>query len=318
MVVSAPSLALANVRVVTPINQITEQDKGSFFTVQGEITSVRPFRSGMRYTLRDDTGPITLVMFERALKQVRKPELLQEGAIVRATGKVDFYRQEKQIVPVRGTDVLVVTPTVPLPVTPIGAITADDDEKRVRVVGEVIGAQPFASGFKFTLRDSSGEIPLTLFENVYDALEDPSAIHVGAVLTATGRVNVYRNKPELILNSPSGVALAQPSTREVRPYRLGQLSGNDHNAVVRVQGSVYRIDALEGGDLNVFLQDDTGVQIVHLHKTVAERADLKEGDALEVIGRVRAVRRRGITIEVSLPTDITKLTQPAPDATPQP
>jgi len=52
----------ATAPVVTPIADITEQHKGQFFTVQGEVTSARAFRSGMRYTVRDDSGPITLAL----------------------------------------------------------------------------------------------------------------------------------------------------------------------------------------------------------------------------------------------------------------
>lgn len=307
--VLSPAVAQADVRTVTPVGQISEQDKGTFVTVQGEITAARSFSRGVRYTLRDESGAITLVLFERALKQLLDPQSLREGAVVRATGKVDFYRKQKQIVPVRGTDVTVVAAAQSLAVTPLGEIGVDDDEKRVRVVGEVIDAWPFASGFKFALRDTSGEITLTIFEQEYDALRMPEAINVGAILTVTGRVNVFRNKPELILSSSANVEVAQPARREVRQYALGPLSGNDHNAVVRVVGRVYRVDPLEDGGRNVLLYDETGVQIVHLPPTVAKRVTLVEGDAAAVIGRVRAVRRRGITIEVSLPSDVIK--QPA-------
>ena len=61
--------ARASEKIVVPISQVSAAQKGQFVTVQGEIAEERAFKAGMRYRLRDGDAAITLVLFDRALKQ---------------------------------------------------------------------------------------------------------------------------------------------------------------------------------------------------------------------------------------------------------
>lgn len=290
-------------KVVTPIDKITTEYKGKFATVQGKVAGERAFKSGMRYMVQDDTGKITLVLFDRELKQVPKREQLAEGAMVNATGKIDFFNEEAQIVPIRGTDVIVIAPAPVISPTAIGKISAADRDKLVKVVGAVTEASNFSAGFKLVLNDGTGQIAVTLFENAFDSLAKPADVNVGATLTVTGRVEEFNGELELIPSSGRHVVVSAPPKREVKAYKLGAITGNDHNAVVQIEGQVAAVDKFENG-LDVLVKDDSGAQTARLWNVVAERAPLKVGDSVRVVGRVRAAKNKGITIDVAMPSDV--------------
>jgi len=295
--------AYAAEKVVTPIGKIAAEHKGKFVTIQGVVLSERRFKSGMRYLVGDDTGKITLVLFDRELKQAPGPDRLIEGATVNVTGKVDFFNKEAQIVPVRGTDVLIVKPAPPVRSLVIGALSPADVDKVVAVQGAVTEAANFSAGFKFRLSDDTGQVTVTIFENVFDSLARPEQLNVGATLSVTGKVNVFGGAMEIAPASAGRIRVVAPPIREVRPYALSQIGGNDHNAVVRVVGEIASIEAFDNGS-DLLIRDETGVQRLRLYQVVAKRVRLKVGDRIEAIGRVNASKAKGIVIEVAVPADI--------------
>lgn len=291
-------------KIITPIEEITTELTGKFATVQGVVTGERRFKSGMRYTVSDDTGKITLVLFDRELKQAPKPDVLTEGATVSATGKVDFFNDEAQLVPIRGTDVIIVKSAPPVRALAINALSAADIDKTVAVRGSVTEALNFSAGFKLKLNDGTGQIAVTLFENVFDGLAKPEQINVGSTLTVTGKVNEFSGDLEIVPSTPNKIVVASPPSRGVQTYTLASITGNDHNAVVQVEGEIASLDKFENG-VDALLKDATGAQKVRLWQVVANRVTVKLGDKVNVIGRVKASRAKGVVIEVALPSDIT-------------
>lgn len=290
-------------KVVTPIGKITTEHKGKFVTIEGVIQSERRFKAGMRYVVSDDTGEITLVLFDRELKQAPGPDQLIEGATVNVTGKVDFFNKEAQIVPVRGTDVVIVKLAPPITSLAIGAVGSGDVGKTVLVQGVVVEASNFSAGFKLRLGDDTGQITVTIFENVFDALAKPEQVNVGATLSVTGEVNAFGGALEITPGSASRIRVVSPPARDVRQYALSQISDNDHNAIVRVIGEVARIEPFDNGS-EVLVKDATGAQRLRLYQVVARRVKLRVGDKIEAIGRVKASKTRGVAIEVALPSDV--------------
>jgi RecJ-like exonuclease len=296
--------AQAAEKTVTPISEITTKDTGETLTVEGEIAGSRTFKGGMRYTIKDDAGEITMVIFDRVLKQMPQRAGLLDGAVVNVTGKIDFFNEAAQIVPARKGDVVILTAAPQPEVFAIGELSAASVDKTVAVSGTVTEASNFSAGFKVKLNDGSGQIGVVLFENVFDALKAPANVNVGAVLSVTGKLNEYKDALEIAPASAETVAvIAAPAMRDVPTKTLGAINGNDHNAVVRVNGEVVAIDPFESG-VNVLLKDESGVQKLRLYNVVAERVKLSAGDNVSVIGRVVASRSRGIVIDVVMPGDI--------------
>ncbi|MCS7087158.1 MAG: hypothetical protein NZL91_00430 [Thermoflexales bacterium] len=315
-IVAAPTAQAAELPV-TPIAKLAAIEKGKLVAIQGTLVRETTFKSGVRYVVQDETGKATLVLFDRVLSRIEPRDHLGEGAVVRAVGKLDFYRKEVQVVPRRAQDVRILQPAPVAEPRAIGTLTLDDKGKRVRIAGRVLEARNYSNGFRFMLADESGSVTLTIPEKVYDDLAEPAALNVGAVLTVTGKVDSIGKDVEIILTAANGLRVAQPapSQREVRTYALGGMSGNDHNALVRVRGEVYSVEPFDDGVL-VLIQDGTGAQFLRLWRAVAERVSVQPGQTVEVIGRVRAQRRRGIFIEPALPHDVIVVVQSVATPTP--
>ncbi len=288
--------ARAAEKAITPIEKLTTEYAGKFVTVEGSITGLRKFKSGMRYTLDDGTGKVTLVLFDRELRQVPKRDQLSDGAKVNVTGKVDFFKEEAQIVPMRGTDVVVIAPAPVISPTAIRDVRKDTT---ALVQGLVTEATNFSAGFKLMINDGTGALNVTLFEDTFDALPDAARLNVGATLKVKGKVSDYRGALEIV---PDSVTVVETKPREVRKYDLSAISGNDHNAVVQIEGDIASMTPFADG-VDVLVTDAQGAQSVRLWNVVAKRVKLKVSDKVVVIGRVRA-NKKGITIDVAMPGDI--------------
>ena len=293
--------ARASEKIVVPISQVSAAQKGQFVTVQGEIAEERAFKAGMRYRLRDGDAAITLVLFDRALKQSPGIDQLLPGALVQAKGKVDVYRGEQQIVPVRGSDVRILRPAPPVPSARIGDLTPADDGRLVVLSGQLVGADSFSAGFKFQLDDGSGRIALTVFENVYDGLARPEQVNLGARVSVTGVLSLYKTALEVVPAAGARLQVLSPPVRQAEQRALASISDRDHGALVRVAASVVRLD--KRGE-EALIKDDTGVQKLRLKGAVAKRVALKPNDSIEAIGKVHFSRKQGTVIDVVLPTDI--------------
>ena len=291
----------AGEKVVIPISQVSAVPQGQFVTVQGEIAEERAFKTGMRYLLRDEGASVTLVLFDRALKQSPGIDRLLPGALVRVTGKVDTYRDERQIVPIRGSDVSILRPAPPVPFARIGDLTPADNGRLVVLSGQLVGADSFSAGFKFQLDDGSGRIALTMFENVYDGLARPEQVNLGARVSVTGTLSLYKTALEVVPAAGARLQVLSPPVRQAEQRALASISDRDRGALVRVVAGVVRLD--KRGE-EALIKDDTGVQKLRLKGAVAERVALKPNDRIEAIGKVHFSRKQGTVIDVVLPTDI--------------
>lgn len=195
----------------------------------------------------------------------------------------------------------------PPPIVPLGDISPTDEGKTLTVEGEVVGAENFASGFKLHVNDGTAQVVALIWANDWDHIYGSYHINVGAVVRVTGKVDVYRGRIEIVPKWGSDVKVVKWAKRNWRKYALGGMSGNDHNAVVWVEGRVADITpAADGAYLLIY--DETGAQKVHLYDVVARRIPRQEqlwvGQRVSIVGRVRARSRVGIEIVPALPHDV--------------
>jgi DNA/RNA endonuclease YhcR with UshA esterase domain len=98
-----PTQAIAFV----PMGQLTQADQGKLVSVRGKIVEVIKFSSGMKYRLDDGTGKVILLLWQEVFDQVPNRDKLVNGAQVSATGDVDVYRGDIEVIPRSGTSVKV-------------------------------------------------------------------------------------------------------------------------------------------------------------------------------------------------------------------
>ena len=98
-----PTLPPQNVSV----GQITLAYVGVTVIVEGAIQNSEDFSKGKRLTLADDTVSITLLLWQDVLDTIPNADQLVPGTRVRVTGKIDEYKGALEIVPQRGSDIVV-------------------------------------------------------------------------------------------------------------------------------------------------------------------------------------------------------------------
>jgi DNA/RNA endonuclease YhcR with UshA esterase domain len=99
-----------------PIGQVNAELIDRWLAVSGRVTGVSPFSAGVKYTLQDDSGQITLLLWQNLYEQLSNPDRLAVGATLRVQGQVAEYWGEMEILPQLPQDVSVLaTPPQPTP-----------------------------------------------------------------------------------------------------------------------------------------------------------------------------------------------------------
>ncbi len=197
-------------------------------------------------------------------------------------------------------------------VTPLAHISTADEGRQVTIQGTVVGADNFSAGFKLHVNDTTAQTVVLIWASDYDHLYNSYGLNVGAVVRVTGQVDVYDGQVEIVPERGSDVKIVTRASRDWRKYDLGALSGNDHNAIVWVEGKIADITPFEYGAY-LLIADATGAQKVKLYDVVARRIPRQDqlwiGQQVSIVGRVKARRRMGIEIVPALPHDVYIATQ---------
>ncbi len=201
---TAPPVTPRPTREPTPtpapraIGALTAADKDAAVTLNGTLTRANSFSQGMRYTLDDTTGKITLVIWSDVLAKIAFRDQLKVGAQARVTGKIDVYNDALEIIPANAdaVELIAAAPTQPIETRAIASIAARDVDQIVQVKGTIVDLADFSKGKYVTLQDDGGKIQITVFSDVLKTVGDNLAL--GATLTARGKVNLFRGKLEIV------------------------------------------------------------------------------------------------------------------------
>ena len=82
----------------TPIGLIGETVEGSVMTISGRLGSPRSVRSGVVYPVKDKTGSIQMLLWDKNVPGEYRNSLVT-GKTVTVTGTVKLYKGELEIVP---------------------------------------------------------------------------------------------------------------------------------------------------------------------------------------------------------------------------
>ena len=104
-------------RAEVAIGQLTADDLGQMVQVEGEVAEVVPFSKGMKYTLDDGTGTITLLLWQEIHEAVEDPAALTTTARLAVHGEVAEYQGNLELVPQFPSDIKVITAAKPVTFT---------------------------------------------------------------------------------------------------------------------------------------------------------------------------------------------------------
>ncbi|NJM41126.1 MAG: hypothetical protein HC853_10310 [Anaerolineae bacterium] len=178
--------------VIVPIGKIEKSQVGKYLTVKGKIKEASNFSVGFKFVLEDETGALNVTFFEKTWDTLPKPDLMQVGAVAQFTGRLDEYQGEYEIVPNRGRDALVITPTARTVISrELGSINNGDFGALVQVQGEVYSVETFDRGIDVIVFDKSGAQKVKLW-NVVAKRVAKDVLKKGTQVRVIGRVRNSR------------------------------------------------------------------------------------------------------------------------------
>ncbi len=183
---------------VLPIGEVDEAMGRA--RVRGLLTLWEGFKGGLRGSLEDESGAITLVLWESTYEALPNPRALDVGAAVEVEGTVKRYEGALEIVPGDPADLSILQEAPPIPLLTIQALSRADEGRVVRLIGVLGEPRPFSAGVKVTLDDGSGTLTLLLWSNVAEGVEPPPA--AGQTVDVVGIVHEYRDELEVIPRTP--------------------------------------------------------------------------------------------------------------------
>jgi len=210
--VVAPGIGAAeeSAAPAVPLGDLTPDRVGERVAVRGRVMDVASFSEGFKFTLDDGTGQAVLLLWLSVYDGLADPAELNVGALVQATGEVDEYEGQLQVMPISGAEVTVVDPgATGVPAREIGSLTTSDVGTRVAVEGAVTRTDPFSGGQRVWIDDGTGEVMLLLWDNVHRRIPGRDRLVLGAWVRAVGTVEEYRGTLEIVPALPYDVMVQE-------------------------------------------------------------------------------------------------------------
>jgi DNA/RNA endonuclease YhcR with UshA esterase domain len=194
------------------LGELRPDDAGRIVAVRGVLRSLQTFSAGVKGTLDDETGVVTLLLWQDLYDALPGRERLVPGAVLEVQGKVAQYQGNLEIIPQSPSD-LVIAGLVALPMEKrtIDQITAVDVGQRLEISGRVVDAIPFSKGLRYTLDDGTGTLTLLIWQNLHEKLPDASFLAVGADLLVRGEIVEYQRELEVVPQMPADVRVIAPA-----------------------------------------------------------------------------------------------------------
>jgi DNA/RNA endonuclease YhcR with UshA esterase domain len=180
------------------IVELAEGDVGRWVAVRGAVARVDPFSNGVKLTLDDGSGAITVLLWQDVYDGLLDGPEPAVGAQAWAQGQLSQYGGELEVIPELPADVHVLAAAPEPQIMPIGRLTTAEVGQTLTVAGTLSEPQTFSSGIKFALSDPTGTVILLLWQEVYEAIPDGDLLAPGTELEVTGRIDQYRGDIEII------------------------------------------------------------------------------------------------------------------------
>lgn len=303
---------------------------GSSITISGQVVDLfpPPADSKRPYALKikDDSGEQTVNFWQTEYDQIQGKDVLN-GSFVRLRVSVASYQDKLQLKLAAGQDLEILdgpaaavetkTPaqkaadafqkkapprdfsrgrSVQATSLSVGAVTAAQDGQTVRVRGRVESVSPPKEGtkqpFALVLRDGDASLRATYWSNVNDVIAvKPTP---GAVFELEGVVEVYRDRPQLKVESGYKVKLVDdvpasaPAVDVSQAVAVASISLADKGQTRVVKGVLGAPRALRGG-VAYALADDTGTIDLILWESIIPvevLGALEEGAQVAATGEV--------------------------------
>jgi DNA/RNA endonuclease YhcR with UshA esterase domain len=192
-----PTEAPAASGPIVPLNSITKDSAGQTVTVRGKVVDTSSFSAGFKFLLDDGTGRMPLTLFDSTYKFVPNRAGLNLGADVQITAKVSEFQGVPELQPESGRDVQIIAPgsSAGVPVTPINQLGKPGT--LVAIEGAITDVKGFSSGANVFVDDGTGNVRVTLFDNVL-AYVPKDRLTPGAAVRVYGKVGAFGGALQIV------------------------------------------------------------------------------------------------------------------------
>jgi DNA/RNA endonuclease YhcR with UshA esterase domain len=176
---------------IVPISSITKDSVGQTVTVRGKVVDTSSFSAGFKFVLDDGTGKANLTLFSDDYKFVPKRAGLNYGADVQVTAEVAEFKGVLELQPKAGRDVQILTPgsSTGIPVTTINQLGKPG--LLVAIEGKITDVNGFSAGTNLFVDDGTGNVRVTLFDNVKSYIPDADKLTPGAMIRVVGKTDFF-------------------------------------------------------------------------------------------------------------------------------
>ncbi len=320
--------------IAVHLADINDSLVGTSVSIAGQIVSLTPPPEGSKrpYDLKvkDDSGEQTINFWQMEYDQIPSQNAL-EGSFFRARVSIASYKEKLQLKLASGLDleILDAPPAPPLPakspaqkaaasyqaekapaprefsrgrlaqaeLLPISSLSAAHDGKVVRVRGRVASARAPEAGtkqpFSLILKEGEASIRVTYWSTIDQVIVDKPA--EGAEFEIEGVIEVYKDKPQLKVESGFKViqiapapAETAPAAESASPASIGSLSAADKGQIRSVQGTLGAPRALGKGTAYALADDSGTIDLILWDSIIPEnvRTSLSEGLKVSASGEV--------------------------------
>ncbi len=182
---------------VIPLNAITHDQVGRTVTVRGKVIETSSFSAGFKFLLDDGSARVPLTLFDSTYKFVPNRSGLNLGAEVQVTAEVTEFQGVQELQPKSGRDVQIVTAgsSAGVPVRKINQLGKPGE--LVAIEGAITDVKGFSSGANVFVDDGTGNVRVTLFNNVLDYLPRDRLVP-GAAVRVYGKVGAFGGALQIV------------------------------------------------------------------------------------------------------------------------
>jgi len=310
------------------IGQVNAMMNFAYVRVEGLVTrspAYDPKTDYLSFWLTDETGELHVAAYrdetQSLIDQGRTPAL-GDRVTVQGTLRV---REDFVSLTINLPEHLQIARAEPVDQS-IGSINANDQFRRVRVLGQVRTIRvPYPGLTLVDLRDGTGEIPLAVTEVITAFGEGLPALKAGQIVEVIAPVSLYKDTPQLSLAHAADLIVLDEAPPIFSQTALGQIDSRQVGQWVVVSGRITAVTPFSAG-VKYTLDDGTGQCALLLWQSVYDQlADpevLRVGAKLRAQGQV-AEYRGEMEVVPELPADVELLAasfevQSAPLATSTP
>jgi DNA/RNA endonuclease YhcR with UshA esterase domain len=182
------SVPVAN---IITIGALTKDTVGQKVAVRGKVVETASFSAGFKFLIDDGTGRINLTLFGDVYQHVPNRAGLNLGADVTLVGNVAEFQGVLELQPNSGRDVTINSPgsSASVPVAPINSLKKAG--LLVAIEGTITDITGFSSGKNVFVDDGTGNVRVTLFNNVLAYVPNAAGLVKGAKVRIVGKTDFF-------------------------------------------------------------------------------------------------------------------------------